>query len=62
MAGHAAIDNGKAAIQAQGGMGFTWEVDAHLHLKRAWVLDTMFGSADEHADRVADLLGSAADG
>jgi hypothetical protein len=31
-----------------GGMGFTWEVDVHLYLKRAWVLDTHF-VRDEHA-------------
>ncbi len=55
-AGHAAIANGKAAIQVHGGMGFTWEVDAHLHLKRAWVLDTHFGTADDHAARLAELL------
>jgi hypothetical protein len=30
-------------------MGFTWEVDAHLYLKRAWMLDTVFGSVDDHA-------------
>ena len=36
--------------QVFGGMGFTWEVDVHLYLKRAWVLDTHFGSADAHAD------------
>ncbi len=29
-----------AATQVFGGMGFTWEVDVHLYLKRAWVLDT----------------------
>jgi alkylation response protein AidB-like acyl-CoA dehydrogenase len=55
-AGDAAIRNAKAAIQVHGGMGFTWEVDAHLHLKRAWVLDTEFGSADHHADLLAHLL------
>ena len=48
-AGRAAIANGKACIQVFGGMGFTWDVDAHLYLKRAWVLDTAFGSADAHA-------------
>ena len=53
MAGEAAIANGKAATQVFGGMGFTWEVDVHLYLKRAWVLDTHFGSADAHADVVA---------
>jgi alkylation response protein AidB-like acyl-CoA dehydrogenase len=50
VAGDAAIANGKAATQVHGGMGFTWEVDVHLFLKRAWVLETRFGSADEHAD------------
>jgi hypothetical protein len=33
-------------------MGFTWEVDVHLYLKRAWALDTRFGSADDHADAI----------
>jgi alkylation response protein AidB-like acyl-CoA dehydrogenase len=56
LAGEAAIANGKSATQIHGGMGFTWEVDVHLYLKRAWVLDTHFGSADEHADAVAAAL------
>jgi alkylation response protein AidB-like acyl-CoA dehydrogenase len=53
MAGVAAVDNGRTATQVHGGMGFTWEVDVHLYLKRAWVLDTHFGTADAHADRLA---------
>jgi alkylation response protein AidB-like acyl-CoA dehydrogenase len=53
LAGETAIANGKTATQVHGGMGFTWEVDVHLYLKRAWVLDTVFGSVDEHADAVA---------
>jgi alkylation response protein AidB-like acyl-CoA dehydrogenase len=56
LAGEAAIQNGKAATQVHGGMGFTWEVDVHLYLKRAWVLDTEFGSVDEHADALAAAL------
>ena len=59
MAGEAAVANGKAATQVFGGMGFTWEVDVHLYLKRAWVLDSHFGSADVHADVVAGALGTA---
>jgi alkylation response protein AidB-like acyl-CoA dehydrogenase len=55
-AGEAAILNGKGAIQVHGGMGFTWEVDAHLHLKRAWFLDTTFGSVEHHADVIAHLF------
>ncbi len=56
LAGEAAISNGKTATQVHGGMGFTWEVDVHLYLKRAWVLDTVLGSVDEHADAVAATL------
>jgi alkylation response protein AidB-like acyl-CoA dehydrogenase len=52
VAGDAAIANGKAATQVFGGMGFTWEVDVHLYLKRAWVLDTHFESADGNAELV----------
>ena len=29
-------------IQLLGGIGFTWEHDAHLHLRRAWALATLF--------------------
>ena len=55
-AGEAAVGNAKGAIQVHGGMGFTWEVDAHLHLKRAWLLDTHFASVDDHSDALAHLL------
>jgi alkylation response protein AidB-like acyl-CoA dehydrogenase len=56
MAGDAAIRNGETAVQAHGGMGFTWEVDAHLYLKRAWVLDQDFGSRDRQALTLASLI------
>jgi alkylation response protein AidB-like acyl-CoA dehydrogenase len=56
VAGDAAVLNGKTCIQVHGGMGFTWEVDAHLFLKRALVLETHFGSADAHAERLAGRL------
>jgi alkylation response protein AidB-like acyl-CoA dehydrogenase len=56
MANEAAIVNGKSATQVFGGMGFTWEVDVHLYLKRAWVLDTHFGSVDHHADSIYTTL------
>jgi alkylation response protein AidB-like acyl-CoA dehydrogenase len=56
LADEAALTNGKAAIQVHGGMGFTWEVDAHLHLKRAWVLATQFGSTEHHSEALAANL------
>jgi alkylation response protein AidB-like acyl-CoA dehydrogenase len=56
LADRAATEAGRGGIQVHGGMGFTWEVLAHLFVKRAWVLATAFGSADEHAQRVADAI------
>lgn len=59
LAGEAAIRNGKDATQVHGGMGYTWEVDVHLWLKRAWVLDTHFGGHEHHYDLVAATAGPA---
>jgi alkylation response protein AidB-like acyl-CoA dehydrogenase len=56
LAGEAALKNAKSSMQVHGGMGFTWENDVHLYLKRAWVLNTAFGTANEHADDLADRL------
>ena len=47
---------GKDAVQVHGGMGYTWEVDALLYLKRAWVHDLAFGAGDDYADQLADGL------
>jgi alkylation response protein AidB-like acyl-CoA dehydrogenase len=55
LAGEAAIANGKSATQVFGGMGFTWEIDVHLYLKRAWVLDTHFGSVDTNCDELYEV-------
>ena len=53
LAGEAARFCAKTCIQVHGGMGFTWEVDAQRYWKRACVLETHFGGADEHAQLVA---------
>jgi alkylation response protein AidB-like acyl-CoA dehydrogenase len=53
MAARAATENAKTCVQVHGGMGFTWEVVAHLYLKRAWVLETQFGNPDDDAELVA---------
>jgi alkylation response protein AidB-like acyl-CoA dehydrogenase len=60
-AGEAALKNARTCIQVYGGMGFTWEMPCHYYLKRAWVLEHAFGTADEHADRIADGLGPDGD-
>ena len=54
-AARAATENAKTCVQVHGGMGFTWEVDAHLFLKRAWILETQFGSIDDAAETSAQL-------
>ena len=46
-----------AALQVHGGIGFTWEHDLHFFLKRAKTNAYLFGSAREHRDRVATLVG-----
>jgi alkylation response protein AidB-like acyl-CoA dehydrogenase len=56
LASEAALKNAKSSLQVHGGMGFTWESDVHLSLKRAWMLNTAFGSANEHADALAARL------
>jgi len=56
LASEAAIANSKSCIQVFGGMGFTWEVDAHLYLKRAAVLATQFGGVDHQAELAASRL------
>ena len=40
-------------IQIHGGIGFTWEHDAHLYFKRAKSSQLMFGSPQEHRRRLA---------
>ena len=44
-------------IQVHGGIGFTWEHDAHLYYRRAKADDLLFGDATAQRERLADLLG-----
>ncbi len=46
----------RTCIQVHGGMGFTWDLDAHLLLKRALVLDVGVGSAGASLDALAAAL------
>jgi len=45
------------SIQIHGGMGFTWESDVHLFVKRAKTLEALLGTGEVHRRRIADLLG-----
>jgi alkylation response protein AidB-like acyl-CoA dehydrogenase len=43
------------ALQAHGGIGFTWEHDLHLYLRRAKVDEMLYGAAAEHYERLVSL-------
>lgn len=47
-------------IQVHGGIGFTWEHQAHLYFKRATTDAALLGSAEQHRSRVAELVLDAA--
>jgi alkylation response protein AidB-like acyl-CoA dehydrogenase len=47
---------GNLAIQVHGGMGFTWENDAHLYYRRAKGAELMCGDATFHRARIARAL------
>jgi 3-oxochol-4-en-24-oyl-CoA dehydrogenase len=49
----AAFLNGKDCVQTLGGIGFTWEHDAHLYLRRAITLRQLAGTPDEWRVRAA---------
>ncbi len=55
LADEAAIANARAAIQVHGGMGFTWEVPLHLHLKRSRLLATTFGAPSQLSATLSGL-------
>ena len=45
-----------SGLQVHGGIGFTWEHDLHLYLKRAQLDQVTFGDAAYHRERLAALL------
>jgi alkylation response protein AidB-like acyl-CoA dehydrogenase len=55
-AGEAARRILKDGAQIFGGIGYTWEHDLHLYLRRALASDALLGPASWHHDRLADLL------
>jgi alkylation response protein AidB-like acyl-CoA dehydrogenase len=50
---HVAAEN----IQIHGGIGFTWEHDAHLYFKRAKASELFLGDASYHRERLASRIG-----
>ncbi|MFE0137537.1 acyl-CoA dehydrogenase family protein [Streptomyces sp. NPDC059037] len=56
LADEAAVRNARDCLQVHGGMGFTWEADVHLHLKRAWVRAGLGRSAARSEEELAAAL------
>lgn len=50
---HTAAEN----IQIHGGIGFTWEHDAHLYFKRAKTCELLLGDATYHRELLAQRIG-----
>jgi 3-oxochol-4-en-24-oyl-CoA dehydrogenase len=51
----AAVDNAKDCIQVLGGIGYTWEHEAHLYLRRALSLRQLLGGSARWRARSAEL-------
>jgi 3-oxochol-4-en-24-oyl-CoA dehydrogenase len=51
----AAVGNTKDCIQVLGGIGYTWEHDAHLYLRRAYAIKKWLGGAPRWRRRALEL-------
>ncbi|MEU7185775.1 acyl-CoA dehydrogenase family protein [Streptomyces sp. NPDC039022] len=56
LADEAAVRNARDCLQVHGGMGFTWEADVHLHLKRAWWRVEQWQSGGKAEEALAEAL------
>jgi hypothetical protein len=55
LAGRAALTAVQAAQQVCGAMGFTWEFGLHAYVRRAYLLDSLFGTSESAAERLGSL-------
>jgi len=55
-AGHAAKLAARIALQVHAGIGYTYEHDLHMWLKRTWTLTSVFGDPSWHRERVATFV------
>jgi alkylation response protein AidB-like acyl-CoA dehydrogenase len=52
----AAAAAARTALQVHGAIGYTWEQDLHLWMRRAWSFEQAWGRSDFHRERVADAI------
>jgi alkylation response protein AidB-like acyl-CoA dehydrogenase len=54
-ASEAALRAARVALQAHGAIGYTWEQDVHIWMRRAWSLDQTWGIQRFHRRRMAEF-------
>jgi alkylation response protein AidB-like acyl-CoA dehydrogenase len=60
LANEAAYRTTRATMQVHGAIGYTWDCDLHLWMKKAWALQRAYGDTRFHRRRVGDaVLGPA---
>jgi alkylation response protein AidB-like acyl-CoA dehydrogenase len=52
----AAAAAARTALQVHGAIGYTWEHDLHLFMRRSWSLDLCWGRRDVHERRVREAI------
>ena len=55
-AGEAALQGASTSLQVHGALGYTWEQDLHVWMRRAWTLDLAWGETAWHRERLAEAL------
>jgi alkylation response protein AidB-like acyl-CoA dehydrogenase len=55
-ASDAAYRTSRSAMQVHGAIGYTWEADLQLWMKKAWALQRAWGDATSHRRRVAEAV------
>lgn len=55
-ASEAAVQAAKTSLQVHGALGYTWEQDVHVWMRRAWSLELAWGNGAWHRARIADAV------
>jgi alkylation response protein AidB-like acyl-CoA dehydrogenase len=53
LANEAAYKSSRSSMQVHGGIGYTWEADLQLFMKKAWALQRAYGDSAFHRRRVS---------
>jgi len=51
----------KNSIQAHGAMGYTWEMDLHIYMRKAWSMMACWGNEDKQQDIIFKTLSSSSE-